>query len=143
MVPVHGRDRSDAAPPEPTLDASERALLARGIAEFNARHFFECHDTLEELWSGVRGPSRSFFQGLIQVAVAFYHLGNGNRAGARSMLERALRRFDGYPSPYAGFDLDAHRAELEAWRARVPGIDLSSLRGDQLPTWRFAQRSGA
>ena len=83
--------------------------LARGIAQFNARHFFECHDTLEEIWSGMRGEPRDFFQGLIQAAVGFYHLGNGNRAGARSVLGRSLERLARYPEHYAGVELEPLR----------------------------------
>ncbi len=40
--------------PEPDLDAEERRAFARGVDEFNRGYFFECHDTLEDLWTGVR-----------------------------------------------------------------------------------------
>jgi len=122
---------------EPRLSLAQRDLLERGAAQFNAGHFFECHDTLEELWSGVRGAPRDFFQGLVQVAVAFYHLGNGNLAGAVSMLRRAAARFEAYPDRYCGFTLAAHRAELERWRSRLAGGDVGPLRLEDLPKWRF------
>jgi predicted metal-dependent hydrolase len=110
-------------PPEPDLDPGERALLARGIEEFSRRLFFECHDTLEELWSGVRGPSRDFFQGLIQAAVGFYHLGNGNREGARRLFGRALGRLERYPSRYAGVDAGPLRASLRRFRDALDAGD--------------------
>lgn len=122
---------------EPSLDSEENRAFLRGVEEFNAGCFFECHDTLEELWSGIRGPSRSFFQGLIQVSVAFYHLGNGNLGGAASMLRRALVRFEGYPGRYFGFDLEAHRAELRSWLGRVEAADVGGLRLADLPKWHF------
>ena len=100
------------APPEPELDEEERRQFDRGVDEFNRGFYFECHDTIEDLWSGLRGPSRDFFQGLIQVSVAFYHLGNGNLAGADSMARRALKRFERYPDRYFGFDLAAQREAL-------------------------------
>src|SRR3954470_13993635 len=84
-------------PPEPRLDEEERRLFERGVDEFNRGFYFECHDTLEDLWSGLRGPVRDFFQGLIQVSVAHYHLGNGNVAGAASMARRARKRLSRYP----------------------------------------------
>jgi uncharacterized protein len=123
--------------PEPVLADDERAALERGVDEFNRGLFFECHDTLEELWSGVRGPSRDFFQGLIQVAVAFHHVSNGNAAGALSMIERALGRFRAYPARYFGFDLDAQRAELVGWRERLrqPGWEEGPLPAPS--PWRF------
>ena len=94
-----------STPPEPRLDDEERRQFDRGVDEFNRGFYFECHDTIEDLWAGLRGPSRDFFQGLIQVSVAFYHLGNGNLAGAESMMRRALKRFERYPDRYFGFDL--------------------------------------
>jgi len=48
-----------SAVPAPVLSPEERSLYEKGVGEFNARLFFECHDTLEELWAGVRGPSRA------------------------------------------------------------------------------------
>jgi predicted metal-dependent hydrolase len=129
------------APAEPVLSAEEKAAFAKGVAEFNAGYYFECHDTLEDMWTGLRGPSRDFFQGLIQVSVAFYHLTGGNAAGAESMLRRALKRFERYPARYFGFDLAAHRAELGGWRERIaatpPGDGGPQ---DPPPRWHFEAR---
>lgn len=113
--------------PEPALSAEERAAFAKGLAQFNDRLFFECHDTLEEIWSGVRGAPRDFFQGLIQAAVGFYHLGNDNPKGACSVLRRSLDRLGRYPERYAGVELEPLRAAVGEWLraletgARAPG----------------------
>lgn len=123
--------------PEPLLDSEERRAFAKGVDEFNRGCFFECHDTLEDLWAGVRGPSRDFLQGLIQVSVALYHLTLGNRAGAESMLRRALSRFGKYPGSYWGFDLDAHRAEIRRWLATIAAGDPVPTALEDLPKWRF------
>jgi predicted metal-dependent hydrolase len=105
--------------PAPTLTPDERQLFERGIEEFNAGYFFECHETLEDLWTGVRGPARDFYQGLIQIAVALYHLGRGNLAGSSSLFKRGLNRLDKYPERYGGIELGALRDEARAWQARV------------------------
>ena len=123
--------------PEPRLEDEERRAFAKGVDEFNRGYFFECHDTLEDMWTGLRGPSRDFFQGLIQVSVAFYHLGNGNLAGAESMLQRALKRFAKYPDRYFGFDLRAHRAELENWLERIRAGESVPPAREALPRWTF------
>jgi predicted metal-dependent hydrolase len=123
--------------PEPELSEDERRALERGIAEFNTGYFFECHDTLEDLWTGLRGPSRDFFQGLIQVSVALYHLTGGNLAGAGSMLRRALKRFEVYPGSYFGFDLAAHRRELQTLLEQIEGGEAAEARLERLPKWRF------
>jgi len=106
---------SEATVPEPVLSEEDRAAFALGLAQFNGRLFFECHDTLEEVWSGVRGAPRDFFQGLIQVAVGFYHLENGNRAGAQSLLLRSLERLRRYPARYAGVELEPLRGAVGEW----------------------------
>jgi predicted metal-dependent hydrolase len=125
--------------PEPDLTAEERAAFDRGVAEFNAGLYFECHDTLEDLWAGIRGPSRDFFQGLIQVSVAFYHLTSDNLAGATSMFGRALKRFERYPDRYFGFDLGAHRAELRRWIESVDDTTATPGRPRPLPVWTFSK----
>jgi len=121
--------------PEPTLPDGERDALARGVAQFNDGLFYECHDTLEDVWSGVRGPSRDFFQGLIQVAVAFYHLGNGNRPGAATLLRRSLARLDRYPPRYAGVELAPLRAAVAAGLA---GLESGDEAPPRPPTIRLA-----
>jgi hypothetical protein len=120
---------------EPTLPDGERDALARGVAQFNDGLFFECHDTLEEVWSGARGPSRDFFQGLIQVAVAFYHLGNGNRPGATTLLRRSLTRLERYPPRYAGVELAPLRAAVAAGLA---GLESGEGAPPRPPTIRLA-----
>jgi predicted metal-dependent hydrolase len=122
--------------PEPDLDSEELRAFAKGVAEFNRGCFFECHDTLEDLWTGVRGPSRDFLQALIQVSVALYHLTGGNRAGAESLFRRALSRFGKYPRSYWGFDLDAHRAEIQRLLETTAAGDRVPALAD-LPKWRF------
>jgi hypothetical protein len=56
------------------------------------------------------------------------------------MLQRALRRFAGYPERYFGFDLGSHRAELEGWLQRIEAGSLEGLTAADLPRWRFEDR---
>ncbi len=109
----------NGALPEPELSDDERRQVALGMDQFNRGLFFECHDTLEDVWTGVRGPSRDFFQGLIQVAVGFYHLGNDNRGGASTMLRRGLGRLAKYPDGYGGVELERLRREVQEWLDRI------------------------
>ena len=121
------------AVPAPALNAEERNLYEKGVGEFNARLFFECHDTLEELWAGVRGPSRDFFQGLIQVAVGFHHIGNGNRVGAERLFGRALKRLEGYPDDYGGLALGELREAVAGWRRALDPRAPADLSGRTPP----------
>jgi hypothetical protein len=62
------------------------SLLDRAAALANQGLFFEVHELLEPAWFRAAEPVRTALQGLIQVAVGFHHLENGNREGARSLL---------------------------------------------------------
>ncbi len=61
--------------------------LYRAFDEFNRGDWFECHDTLEELWAEEIGELRDFYQGILQVAVALYHWRKGNFSGSLSLLK--------------------------------------------------------
>ncbi len=60
--------------------------LLRAIDEFNRGDWFECHETIEELWTDEVGEVRDLYQGILQVAVALYHWRKGNFCGAVSLL---------------------------------------------------------
>lgn len=67
-----------------------------GVAQFNDREFFECHETLEHLWMEDRSAERELIQGIIQIAVGYYHYGRSNRVGALKLLIRGLERVNKY-----------------------------------------------
>jgi len=119
------------------LDPAEMPLFERGVREFNAGLFFECHDTLEEVWRGTRGPARDFLQGLIQISVGFYHLDNRNLLGGGSQLEKGLRRLEAYGSEYLGLELARLRDEVKAWLERARAADRLECEVRDLPKLRF------
>lgn len=61
--------------------------LLLGIRQFNAGEWYDCHETLEELWIGETGEVRDLLQGMLQIAVALHHWRNGNHGGAVSLLK--------------------------------------------------------
>jgi hypothetical protein len=67
-----------------TLDAA--------AALFDAQLFFEAHELLEPCWRDARGERRAALQGLIQIAVGFQHVANGNLAGGRALLVEGAER---------------------------------------------------
>ena len=82
-----------------------------GLELFNAREFFEAHEELENAWRAERGPIRVLYQGILQVAVAYLHIQNGNYTGALLLAERA-------------------RAKLVKWPENCRGVNVSSLLTD-------------
>lgn len=78
----------------------------QGVEQFNSRQFYACHDTLEALWIEAPEPEKSFYQGVLQIAVALYHLSNRNWKGAVILLGEGSNRLRRYPSTYSGIDVD-------------------------------------
>ena len=77
----------------------------QGISEFNAGEYYACHDTLEALWMDSIDPDKKFYQGVLQIAVACYHLHNRNWRGAVTLLGEGIGRLPYYQPVYAGIDV--------------------------------------
>ncbi|MDJ0798771.1 MAG: DUF309 domain-containing protein [Calothrix sp. MO_167.B12] len=77
-----------------------------GVEQFNSGQFYACHDTLEALWIEALEPEKTFYQGILQIAVALYHLENENVRGAAILLGEGSNRLRRYPSIYGGIDVD-------------------------------------
>ena len=123
---------SQAIPPE----------FWQGVELFNAGQFYACHDTLEALWMEATEPDKTFYQGILQIAVALYHLGNGNLKGAVILLGEGSNRLARYPSIYREIDvdelLDQSIALLKALQQhQLEQANSSSIEEDTLPLPRI------
>lgn len=101
---------SGRMPATPCSEPPPPALLV-AIGEFNRGQFFECHETLEELWMAEARPIRRLYQGILQIGVAFYHLRAGRFRPAVTLLERG----SGY---------------LQLFAPVCMGLDVAYLLGD-------------
>ncbi len=88
--------------------------LAKGIREFNSWRFYDCHETLEDVWREEETDLADFYQGIIKVAAGFHHLLRGNRKGALSLLAGGL-------------------VLLEPFRPACLGVDVQRLIDDVRP----------
>ncbi|MFM7472114.1 MAG: DUF309 domain-containing protein [Nodosilinea sp.] len=86
-------------------DGMEPNLLA-AIAQFNQGDYYDCHDQLEALWMTADTVEKPFFQGILQIAVGFYHLGNRNWQGASILLGEGVNRLRPFAPHYHQVDLD-------------------------------------
>jgi predicted metal-dependent hydrolase len=77
----------------------------QGVEQFNQGEFYACHDTLEAIWMEAMEPERAFYQGVLQIAVALYHLGNQNRRGAVILLGEGINRLHRYQPAYNGINV--------------------------------------
>jgi uncharacterized protein len=114
-----------------------------GAELFNQGEYFEAHEVWEDLWHDTAGPDRRFYQGLIQAAVAVYHAGNGNSAGARRLFHSGRRYMSAFPDRHLGLDVRAFWAAMELALAEFlpdPAPVTAVLRTDSLPTIPVAPR---
>ncbi len=118
---------------DPKHDISQR--FEKGVREFNAADFYASHDTWEDVWMDVRGAERPFFQGMIQLAVGYYHLTCENYAGAEHLFTRGIRKLTAFTPAHRGLDTaDLVRAaeaalaevlEVRAGRRKTTNSDIA------------------
>lgn len=72
----------------PDCSGPPSGAILRACGEFNRGDWYDCHETLEDLWIGSEDENRWFYQGMLQIAVALLHWRNGNYGGAVSLLTK-------------------------------------------------------
>jgi predicted metal-dependent hydrolase len=107
---------------KPSLDPR----LVKGVEEFNNHRFFECHETLEEIWLEEHGEDRLFYQGLIQVAAGYLKWEQGVLIGAIKLWQRGLEKLEGYPGVHLGVDL---ASLVAATRVNLNAVQVAEARG--------------
>jgi Domain of unknown function (DUF309) len=65
------------------------ALVIEGMRQFNAGQYYDAHETLEHAWIAEKRPIRDSYRAMLQIAVAYYHITNGNYEGAIKMFQRS------------------------------------------------------
>jgi len=83
----------------------ESPAFWQGIEQFNQAEFYDCHDTLEAIWMDAIASEKNFYQGILQIAVGCYHLGNYNWRGAVTLLGEGVRRLSYFQPTYAEIDV--------------------------------------
>lgn len=66
--------------------------LRSGLAYFRDGDYFAAHDAWEDVWQGLQGRQRLFWQAMIQLAVGAYHYTNGNLRGCQGQWHKALQK---------------------------------------------------
>jgi predicted metal-dependent hydrolase len=102
------------------LDWTQGAL-SEGLACYRDARFFDAHEHWESVWFTAHPPEKSFLQALIQLTVALHHLDTANPAGARSLLQRSLRRLEECPACFGGIDVALLRTQIDDWLRMLNG----------------------
>lgn len=101
--------------------------LQKAIAEFNQQKFYDCHDTLEAIWMESVEPDKTFYQGILQVAVGCYHLTNINWKGAVILLGEGIRKLREYEPEYLDINVDKLVEESYDLLLALQQIDPNSV----------------
>ena len=83
----------------------EDKLFIKGIALFNQKKFYDAHESWEELWSEYRLKDEIFIQGLIQLAVAYFHITNLNLKGSKNLFNKCLPKLQKFPTNHRNINL--------------------------------------
>ena len=68
------------------------ALFRKGVDSFNNQKFYDSHEYFEEIWMNRNIEDRLLIQGLLQLAVAFFHISNLNRRGAIGLFNKSIKK---------------------------------------------------
>ncbi len=130
---------------ESTIDAEVRTQLARGAAQWDAKAFFDAHETWEEIWQVERREIRSFYQGLILLAAGLHHWNGSHRPrGVRIKLASGIERLSPFAPTYLGVDVSMMIADAAALLRQAPNDPavLAATTPDRFPPFRWAVTDG-
>jgi uncharacterized protein len=122
-----------ARPALTDLDPDTRKALAKGIAEFNSWRFYDCHETLEDVWrevgsKGEEGTLADFYQGIIKIAAGFHHVLRDNHKGAVNLLSDASRLLERYGPVTLGVDVEQLLHDVRPCLDRILELGPDRLR---------------
>lgn len=142
------RERLSEGQPMPQSDPAAGAAdtVLKAVRQFNARQFWDCHETLEDIWSDEQGDLRDFYHGLIQVAAGFLHVQRLNCAGATRLLHDGAERLQRYQPGCLGVNVAALLLDVQRWRetlARLGTSGIATTAGMPLPLVRLTAAPAA
>lgn len=112
------------------MEAQIDPRLLKGVEEFNQWLFFECHETLEEIWLEDHGEDRKFYQGIIQIAAGYFKWEQGVLIGAIKLWRSGLEKLEPYGSTHLGIGLGSF---LEGVRENLQEIETVHQSGGECP----------
>lgn len=122
-------------PDAPRPDYASHFL--EGLDRFNARRFWDAHESWETIWLAAGSDVEQFLQGLIQLAAAYHHIQRGTLRGAARLFEAALKRLSAFPAGFGGVDRasaeSAARGHQQWVAALVEADQAGELTDDDYP----------
>ena len=112
------------------MNPQDDPRFLKGVQEFNDRLFFECHETLEEIWLEDHGEDRKFYQGIIQIAAGYFKLQQGVPAGAIKLWRMGLEKIASYGPVHLGMNVEALSGAV---KENLAQLENSQRSGSETP----------
>lgn len=112
------------------MEAQIDPRLLKGIEEFNQGLFFECHETLEEIWLEDHGEDRKFYQGIIQIAAGYFKWEQRVLIGAIKLWRSGLEKIELYGPVHLEVDLGTF---AEGVRENLKEVEAAHGSGGECP----------
>jgi predicted metal-dependent hydrolase len=111
-----------------------RERFLEGLKKFNEKKFYDAHDIWEDVWFAVRGKDRSFYQGLIHLAVGFHHIANKkNSLGANLQLRKSVAKLSEYAPEHEGIELTALLKKVQKCIMALKDGDIKKFKPTSIP----------
>jgi uncharacterized protein len=115
--------------------------MAEGVTLFNEQKYWECHESLEEVWLEDRNDSaRNVYWAVIQVAAVCIHYRDQKLIGAQGMLVKAKEKFKRCHEQKVLTDIVFEHLdweELEAMVFKIPSQNATLDQFSDLYNFRF------
>lgn len=112
------------------MEANLDPRLRKGIEEFNQGLYFECHETLEEIWLEDHGKDREFYQGIIQIAAGYFKWEQGVLTGAIKLWMSGLQKLERYGPAHLGVELDSF---VSGVKENLKQVEVVREKGEDAP----------
>ena len=112
------------------MEANLDPRLRKGIEEFNQGLYFECHETLEEIWLEDHGKDREFYQGIIQIAAGYFKWEQGVLTGAIKLWMSGLQKLERYGPAHLGVELGSF---VSGVKENLKQVEAAHQKGENPP----------
>ena len=94
----------------PAPVADKEAVVKRSVELFNEQRYWECHETMEQIWRREKDPDeKALQQGVILSASALVHAQKNEDAICFGMIPRALAKLDQWKKGERYYSLNVKR----------------------------------
>ena len=93
----------------------KQLILQESVKLFNEQRYWECHETLEQIWRREeRGPEKDVEQGIILAASALVHFQKNENSICLGMIPRTIEKLNSWKDPkYNMIDIDRLKEDLK------------------------------